>query len=259
VSISLPNQHLYTVTALNLKHFELNEADRVYTLFSKEYGIIRAVANDVKKTTSKFGGRMEILRSNHLVIRKTKGLHKITQCDSDHYFPHLLKDYDRLMHALLISEMLSILCEEQDPHPHLFHLTIETLKHLESVKDPILLLLWFELKMLQEIGFEQTLSHCYSCSHDLEKQNYSFFDMANGGLLCKNCKTRDHCQFLNREQYKVLKLIQKHEEVLQMNLPRKILIQLQHILQTYIQHIAERKLKTLAFLEWGTLDEVKSI
>jgi len=50
---------LYTADALVLRTYKLGEADRIVTIFTQGHGKIRAVAKGIRKTTSKFGARLE--------------------------------------------------------------------------------------------------------------------------------------------------------------------------------------------------------
>ena len=50
----------YRDEAIVLRTHKLGEADRIITLLTAEHGQVRAVAKGVRKTTSKFGARVEI-------------------------------------------------------------------------------------------------------------------------------------------------------------------------------------------------------
>ena len=62
----------FTTNAINLKSYNLSETDKIVVMYSKENGIIKGVAKGVKKTTSKLGGRMDMLIANKLLMRKAK-------------------------------------------------------------------------------------------------------------------------------------------------------------------------------------------
>ena len=58
----------FTTNAINLKSYNLSETDKIIVMYSKDKGIIRGVAKGVKKTTSKLGGRMDMLVANQLML-----------------------------------------------------------------------------------------------------------------------------------------------------------------------------------------------
>jgi DNA repair protein RecO (recombination protein O) len=62
----------YKTQAINLKSYNLGEADKIVVMYSRDYGIIRCVAKGIKRPASKLGGRMEMLASNKLLIAKGK-------------------------------------------------------------------------------------------------------------------------------------------------------------------------------------------
>lgn len=54
----------FTTNAINLKSYNLSETDKIIVMYSKDKGIIKGVAKGAKKTTSKLGGRMDMLVAN---------------------------------------------------------------------------------------------------------------------------------------------------------------------------------------------------
>ena len=50
---------LYRDEAIVLRTHKLGEADRIVTLLTRQHGKVRAVAKGVRRTTSRFGARLE--------------------------------------------------------------------------------------------------------------------------------------------------------------------------------------------------------
>ena len=67
----------YVTNAINLKSYNLNDADKIIVLFSKEKGLLKGVAKGLKKPTSKLGARMDSLVANNLMMIKGKSMDKI--------------------------------------------------------------------------------------------------------------------------------------------------------------------------------------
>jgi DNA repair protein RecO (recombination protein O) len=72
---------LFRTEGIVLKSIKLNEADKIITIFSNDYGKIRGIAKGVRKTKSKFGSSLENLSIVKLLIYKGKNLNIISQTD----------------------------------------------------------------------------------------------------------------------------------------------------------------------------------
>lgn len=57
----------YITDAINLKSYNLNDADKIIVLYSKDKGLMRGVAKGSKKPKSKLGARMDLLVANNLM------------------------------------------------------------------------------------------------------------------------------------------------------------------------------------------------
>ncbi|MBR1681512.1 recombination protein O N-terminal domain-containing protein, partial [bacterium] len=68
--------------AINLKSYNLSEADRIIVMYSKDHGLIRGVAKGVKKPKSKLGAMMDSLVANKFMLYNGKNLDKICQAES---------------------------------------------------------------------------------------------------------------------------------------------------------------------------------
>ena len=62
----------FVTDAINLKAYNLSEADKIIVMYSKDKGLIRGVAKGVKKPKSKLGARMDLLVANKLMLYKGK-------------------------------------------------------------------------------------------------------------------------------------------------------------------------------------------
>lgn len=237
----------FNVSAIILKSFDLNEADRVFTLLTHEYGLLKAIAKGIRRPKSKFSGHMEMLRSNQLQLFKGKTFHKLVQCESEYVYPELLNDYDRMLFGLLICEMLTFLCQEEDPQPELFQLTLKTFALLSQLEYPKLGLIWFKLQMLQIIGYEQNFTECNSCHQSLQNQRSIFFNLINGGLICFDCKSQLQSQFIRKESIEFLQKIQKTQPINLSDLKcfESELDYLYKLYMVYIQNLVDRELKTI--------------
>ncbi|MBP6746879.1 DNA repair protein RecO [bacterium] len=179
----------FSLTAINVGTFNLGEADKIITLFSREKGIHRAVAKGARKPGAKIAGKAELLNVNKLLLAKGKNLDIITQCESIETYPNLRHDLRRLTYAFYYAELTQVfgqgLTEECARYFDRLILSIGLMA--ASGRDPALLCLEFEFALLEMLGIRPELNYCVSCRDALNERNISAFNHELGGLLCQKC------------------------------------------------------------------------
>ena len=89
----------YTTTALVLKRRDHNEHDRLFCLYTKDYGKIDVLAKGTKKISSKLNSYLEPFYLIKVMIAKGKGFDKLANCN-------LIEGYQNLRQNLLSEELL---------------------------------------------------------------------------------------------------------------------------------------------------------
>lgn len=180
-----------------LRVHKLGEADRIVTLLTRRHGRVRAVGKGVRRTTSKFGARLEPgshidvqLHSRHdpddvLVIRR--GLDLVTQTESiGSYGAQLANDYGRWTSASAICETAERLTEENEPALRLYLLVVGALKALvERQHDASLVLDAFLIRAMSGAGWEPALLECAKCG---APGPHAAFNVPAGGVVCDPCR-----------------------------------------------------------------------
>lgn len=130
LKIKLINQK-YKATGIILKGSSLKENDRLVTVLTSEYGLIRAVAPGAKKYKSQLRGRTELFVINDLIIIKGRSLDKIIQADTLYTYPGLSRDIGKLATAQYLAELSLALAVDEQPQPELYELLNEHLGRIE--------------------------------------------------------------------------------------------------------------------------------
>ncbi|NEP57831.1 MAG: DNA repair protein RecO [Symploca sp. SIO2G7] len=125
----------YKATGINLKSMPLGEADRLVTILTREYGLIRAVAPGARKQKSKLGGRIGLFVVNQLLLAKGRSLDKITQAEALESYPGLSKDLGKLAASQYLAELVLYHALSEQPQEELFELLNEHLRRLEQLPD----------------------------------------------------------------------------------------------------------------------------
>ena len=105
---------LYKDEGVVLKTIKLGEADRIVTLFTRHNGKVRAVAKGVRKTKSRFGGRLEPFTRVDLMIYRGRNLDTITSAEILTPYKEMRTDYARLTAAAAVAEVIEKMMPERE-------------------------------------------------------------------------------------------------------------------------------------------------
>lgn len=193
--VRLPNGNSYFMNnfvtdAINLKSYNLSEADKIIVMYSKEKGLIRGVAKGVKKPKSKLGARMDLLVANKLMLYKGKNMATICQADALNTFNKIRRNMDKIFYSMYLSEIVNNFGIEDDPcSKDVYNLLYKALEHISESEEKVEILitvLKFQLKMMQISGFGIELETCLCCGKPINDEKMFFSDKM-GGVICKNC------------------------------------------------------------------------
>jgi len=174
--------------AIVLRSLRYGEADRILHLYTPMRGRVSAIAKGVRRTRSRFGGRLEPFGHVDMHLHEGRSdLLTVTGADTIHAHAHLRDDAAALDAAGRACDAVARLFESGDPHPEVFHLLGNELRLLEDEPAMATLAnqLAFRLKLLVAAGFGPQLSACASCG---EREHLVGFSGAAGGVVCEACE-----------------------------------------------------------------------
>src|SRR5919106_6112915 len=105
---------LYKDEGVVLKTTKLGEADRIITLLTRDHGKVQAVAKGVRKTKSRFGGRLEPFSHVQLMFYRGRNLDTITGVDIVESFDEVRTDYARLVAAASLVEIVEKITPDRE-------------------------------------------------------------------------------------------------------------------------------------------------
>ncbi|OLT61771.1 DNA repair protein RecO [Moorena bouillonii] len=123
----------YKATGINLKSIPLGEADRLLTILTREFGLIRVVAPGARKQKSKLGGRSGLFVVNQLLLAKGRSLDKIIQAETTESYPGLSQDLSKLAASQYLAELVLCHALSEQPQEELYELLNEHLRRLEQL------------------------------------------------------------------------------------------------------------------------------
>jgi DNA repair protein RecO (recombination protein O) len=179
----------YKTEAIVLRSFRLREADRIIHLYTSTHGRVGAVVKGVRRTKSRFGGRLEPFFRLRLVLYEGRGdLDTVTQAEAVEWYPRLRSRGASLHAAGAACETVHRLFGEQDANPAAYNLLCHELQLLDSdahAAGPANQLA-FRLKLLLAAGFVPELAACAACGAEVDGRGLSFA-ASLGGVVCPEC------------------------------------------------------------------------
>lgn len=171
-----------------LRSLRFGEADRILHLYTVDRGRVSAIAKGVRRTRSRFGGRLEPFFRLRLVLHEGRSeLLTVTSAETVAAHPRLRGDAAALDAAARACDAVGRLFADGEPHPEVFNLLCNELALLED--DPAGATqanqLAFRLKLLVVAGLAPQLAACAACG---EREHLSGFSGAAGGVVCAACE-----------------------------------------------------------------------
>lgn len=174
--------------AVVLSSRPLGEADRILSIFTLSYGRLDAVVKGVRRTKSRWGGRLEPFGIVDLMLFRGRSLYTVTGAQLASVFVHLREDREALVAAGVACEATAGLFGEEEEHERVFNLLARALREADQgfagLASQAPLVLGVLLKLLHEAGYLPVLDHCVGCG---EQGLAVGFSAARGGLVCGDC------------------------------------------------------------------------
>ena len=177
---------LYRDEGIVLRTIKLGEADRIVTIFTQGHGKIRAVAKGIRKTTSKFGARLEPTSRVALQCYRGRELDVVTQAETLEANRVLREEYGLLTHAVPMLEAIDQVAQEREPNPSAYRMLTGALHTLAERRNPMVTPAFF-WKLLSLEGFYPMLDGCARCATETDTDELVAFDLQEGGTLCRAC------------------------------------------------------------------------
>jgi DNA repair protein RecO (recombination protein O) len=247
----MPEERYYQTEAIIIKKIKLGEADRILTLYTPGHGKIDAVAKGVRRPKSKMAGHLELLTYSQLRLAHGRTLDTIIGSQTLDSFMSLKNDLWLTSYGLYTAEMVYQFTAEHIGNPPLFQLLLETWRRLSQADNSDLSLRYFELQMLDKVGYRPQLQECVACRMEL-KPVVNAFSSGAGGILCPDCKYDNTASFsISIDALKVLRLLQRSDFdiVKRLKINRELSLELKIVLANYIRYILEREVKSAVWLD----------
>jgi DNA repair protein RecO (recombination protein O) len=234
---------IYREVGIVLRTMRLGEADKIVTLITEGRGKVRAVAKGVRKTKSRFGGRLEPMQHVALQLYEGRSLDTITQVETIDHFRGIREDLDRLAPATTMLEVVDAVVQEGEQNPRLHQMLLGALRTLEAAPSPLVVPAFF-WKLLAHEGYRPMLDACASCG---AADDLVAFDLNEGGVLCRACARGTR---LTPEALSLLRRILGGDLVSVLaEPPTQAGYEVEHLATRALEHHLERRVRSVGILD----------
>lgn len=233
-----------------LRHNDWGEADRLLWLYTLQMGKVRAIAKGIRKPRSRKAGHLEPFTRVQVLLARGRDLPIITQADTlDAYLP-LRDDLAGATYASYVIELLDRFTYEEGENRLLYRLLADTLTRLCQHPERDLVLRYYEVRLLDLVGFRPQLFQCVSCQAEIQPEG-QYFSAQLGGAVCPRCGAQmNGIQPISMMALKYLRHFQRSNfiEASRARLSPSTNQEIEIVAQHYLTYLLERGLNTPAFL-----------
>ncbi len=236
----------YRTQGIILGKVDRGESDRLFTIYTKDYGIINLLARSERKIKSKLRSGLELFYLSEIEFIQGKAQKTLTDAILVNKFGVLRKDIERLKVSYQVSNLMDKLLKGQEPDKEIWRLLNEVLEklnsiHLKNLKIN-LVYYYFLWNLISILGYRIDLYDCFVCQKKIILGKV-FIIPKDGGLVCENCKKK----FKNSEEIepnliKILRMfLEKDWATLnKLRLDENILKDIKDISRHYLSGILEK-------------------
>jgi DNA repair protein RecO (recombination protein O) len=238
---TVPN---YRDEAVVLRTYKLGEVDRIVTLLTRNHGQVRAVAKGIRKTSSRFGGRLEPFTVVDLQLYEGKNLDTVSQVDQvASYGREIIASFPSYTAASAIVEAAERLTREESSERH-YLLVVGALRALsKGEQGSDVILDSFLLRMLAISGWVPALDVCSSCGSEPES-----FSVHTGSVHCASCPGAGSVK-LGQAGLDHMKALLAGDWPVVVEVTKTTKDSVSGVIAAYMQWQLERGLKSLSFVE----------
>lgn len=256
----------YNVTAIILRSREYGEGNRLFSLLTREFGKLIAVARGVQKPKSKLGPLLQIFALVEIRLAVGKRFDIITGVSMLDAHYALRGDITAFAYASYFSELFDASLEEKQEHPELFDLMYYILDKITKDDNNLEMLARFvELKLCYELGYSPCLDFCVHCNTPIAKEingkmvwpDWVAFSGESGGAVCPECAVGEPwLKKVPAGALQIAAILFEHgpDAMRDKKISKRLREELNALTKDYIELKLEGKIKSADFLKMITED-----
>ena len=223
---------LYQTEAVVIGARNWGEADKMMTFFTRERGLVEAVAFGCRRPRSPLAAGMQLFSYLELQLAEGRRLDTVKQIQLKCHYKKLSEDLSVMAYGALVAEVLREFMPAGVPEPKLFATLLEILTAFES---------------LEFTGLQLRYEHCIHCGKPIVDSGG--LSLKEGGALCKNCGEEGLIPFSEDLRRTVLALRDfDWEETDALKLQGRFIMQAERITLNHLRNLLGHNLKAMEFI-----------
>lgn len=237
--------------ALVVREMNVGENDKLLTLLTRDYGIIKAFSSGSKNISNKKFSASSLLSYSNFSFVKSADTYKIYEAQPLKSFFDIGNDIYLLCVAQYFCELVQIVCPVGINTEEYLRLILNSLHYLMNEKrNPEIIKAITEFRISVMAGYMPDLIACTECA--VYEEDFMFFDYTSGKIYCEKCKN-DSPTLIQID--KTILTAMRHivfsqfNDIYKFSIPDDSAVYLSKIGSQYISAQTDHRFKTLEFLE----------
>lgn len=241
-------QTRFSTEGLVIKEMNVGESDRLVTLFTRDYGILKAFAPGAKSVKSKKGAATSLLTYSNITFQKRKETLRITEASPIAVFWGIGSDIDVVTLAQYFCELANTFGENGIPNPEMLRLILNSLHFLcKEKRYPSLIKAITELRIAVLSGYSPNLIACEECGKF--EDDIMYFNMRDGYITCGECEREHNATPIDRTMLSAMRHIvySDFNKLYNFEIPNDRADLLSDLTSSYLVAQTDYRFKTLEF------------
>ena len=239
----------YRTDALVVKEMIVGESDRLVTLFTRDFGLIKAFASGAKGIKSKKSAATGLLTYSNFLLAKKKDTYKVREASPIKSFFGAGSDIVSLSLSQYFCELCLVLAPSGVSSEEFLRLVLNSLNFIAEKKfDPVFIKAVTELRTAVISGYMPNLIACGKCG--CFENDVMYFSLEDGSLVCKDCGGNSGIP-INRTVVTAMRHIvySEFKNLYSFSIPENDVLLLSSVAEKYITYQTEHKFATLDFFK----------
>src|SRR3989344_6777177 len=205
----------YKTEGFVFKKEERLEADRIFSVFTKDFGRVEIVGKSIRKINAKLRGNIEVFSLSEIEFIQGKSQKTLTDVILIQKFSSLIDNPEKLLLAIKISKVIDDFVKGQEEDEKIWDLIIDAFKKLNNCAPQnisyLLIYYYFIWNFIFILGYGPELYICAVCSQKLNPHSL-YFSYKEGGVTCTSCSlVQKDCIKITSDIVKVIRLTLKKD------------------------------------------------
>ena len=238
---------MHSVEGVIIGAKNFGEADKIFDIFTREQGLIKAMAFGCRRPRSPLAGSLQLFSHAELQLTAGKRIDTIRHAGKLSRFKGISEDLTVLAYATFMAELVREFFPEGESDEEFFVKLLQIFRSF-TIRNPRVTALIGVLQLLKSIGLQLSFERCVHCGK--AAASGAAFKPDTGGALCKDCVNLEevlHAFDYPSELQEFFVALEKYDfnESASLTVKGGVLMKAEKIILNYILSLVENPLQSL--------------